>query len=124
MRPTATGCEVEEVLALLGVLENACLSTLDRRLEGAFREAWRVAVTHHQRFWMQLLIGDAVLAIIRPLPRRSPLRVSGRCPVSGSNLFAKLQIWRSQPGIAIGVYSHSKLRLVAEDPRVLKGGQK
>jgi hypothetical protein len=55
---------LQEVLALLGVLENESRGEEDRRLERAFREAWRVAVTHHQRLWMQPPIGDAVLVII------------------------------------------------------------
>ena len=63
-RLTATGGKIEEILALLGVLENESRGQKDRRLERAFRKTRRIAVAHHQRLGMQAAIGYAVLVVI------------------------------------------------------------
>jgi hypothetical protein len=48
-RLTTAGGKVEEILALLGILENDGRCEEDRRLERALRKARRIAVAHHQR---------------------------------------------------------------------------
>jgi hypothetical protein len=55
--------QVEEVLALLGVLENEGRGQEDRRLQRALRHGRRIAEAHHQRLGMELAVGDPVLVI-------------------------------------------------------------
>ena len=59
----ASGREIEEILALLGVLEDEGRCEEDRRLERAFRHGRRIAEAHHQRLGVQLAVGDPVLVI-------------------------------------------------------------
>ena len=72
-QPPARG-QVEEVLALLGVLEDEGRGQEDRRLERALRHGRRIAKAHHQRLGMELAVGDAVLVVVvlahRAFPRR------------------------------------------------------
>ena len=50
--------QIEEILALLCILEDESRRKENRRLERSFRETWRIAVAHHQRFRVQPAIGD------------------------------------------------------------------
>ena len=56
--------QIEEILALLRILEDESRREKDRRLERTLREAWCIAIAHHQRFRVQPAIGDPVLMII------------------------------------------------------------
>ena len=85
------GGEIEKVLALLRVGEDKGGGEEDRRLQRSLRQARRIAIAHHQRFGMQLAVGDAVAVVVgvvhgcspckacrQPSPSRGAMQVNSR----------------------------------------------
>ena len=89
--------QIEEILALLCILEDEGRREKNRWLERTFGEAWCVAIAHHQRFRVQPAIGDSILVIVivchGALFHKGVVVWSnfGRVPLPGDNLPALAQ---------------------------------
>ena len=75
-RLAAPGDEIEEVLAVLGALEDEGGGEKDRRLQGAFGQRRIVAVAHHLGFGPEDVIADGAAAIVFFLAHGGPSSVA------------------------------------------------